>query len=144
MTKPLMKSMLCLTAVLAFACAPSAFAGHGHYRGGYHGYGGGYHGHYGRYYGGYGRPYYHRDHFGNWIAGAIVLGAVTSLVVDATQPTVYYTSPPPAVYANPPVVYSSPPVVYSSPGVVYRNAPPVGSDPYQTRYIGHDDSYQGN
>lgn len=155
MTKTLMRPMLCLTAVLAMLCAPSAFAGHGRWdRDGHDGYR--YRGHAGYRYGGhghsfhrdrYGRAYEHHDHFGNWLAGALVLGAVTDLVVDATQPRVYYSEPPRVYYSEPPVVYENPPVVYSRAHVVYRVEPPVEQveiDPYQTRYLGYDDGDDGD
>lgn len=128
MTKPLMKSTLCLTAVLALLCAPAAFAGHGRHGGWHHD---GYRGHAERYRGGWGHEYrggryvYDRDGIGHWVAGALVLGALTSLVVDATQP---------------PVVYQREPV-YPRTRVIVQEAPRgrVYVDPYQTRYIGHDD-----
>ncbi|MDA3913983.1 hypothetical protein [Oleiagrimonas sp.] len=132
MTKPLIKTVLCLTTMFALACAPAAFADHGYHRGhGDYGYRGD-RGHAVRYYGhGYrdhDRRYGYRDHFGLWVAGAIVLGALTQLVVDATQPatTVYY---------------SNPPVVDTRTRVIYRDRPvqQVYVDPYRTRYIGHDD-----
>ncbi|KGI77855.1 hypothetical protein [Oleiagrimonas soli] len=133
MSSTLVKSIACAAAVAAMVVAPSAFAGHGRH-GGYH-YRGGYYGHAVRYHGGYGHHYYHRDHFGRWVAGAVVVGALTSLVVNATQPRVVY--------------YDNPPVVYSRTRVIYRDVPvervyesrTVYSDPYQTRYIGRDDSY---
>jgi hypothetical protein len=91
-----------------------------------------------RYYGGYGHRYYHRDHFGRWVVGALALGALTHLVVDATQPrVVYYSAPPPVVYPQSRVIYRSAPVTR----VVESES--VASDPYQTRYLGHDDSDEG-
>lgn len=130
------KSLACIVAVAALAFAPGAFAGHGRH-GGWHGdrdYRG--HAHVVRYYGGYGpRYYYHRDSFGHWVAGAIVLGALTNLVVDATQPrVVYYGAPPPVVYPRTGVVYRGAPVTR-----VYESGT-MSADPYQTRYIGRDDS----
>jgi hypothetical protein len=134
------KSIACMAAVAALAFAPSAFAGHGRH-GGYHGFHG-HRGHVVRYHGGHGYyryHHYHRDNFGRWVAGAVVLGALTHLVVDATQPrVVYYDNPTAVVYEQPPVVYRSAPVTR-----VYRSDSGSG-DPYQTRYIGHDDSYDGH
>jgi len=139
MTKPLMKTTLCLTAVLALACAPAAFADHGRHGGWGHD---GYRGHGERYRGGWGHEYrggryvYDRDGIGHWVAGALVLGALTNLIVDATQP--------PVVYQRAPVVYERAPV-YPRTRVIYREAPPprVYVDPYRTRYIGHVDDDDG-
>lgn len=134
MTKPRMKTTLCLTAVLALLCAPAAFADHGRHGGWRHD---GWHRHAERYRGGWGHHYrgryvYDRDGIGHWVAGAIVLGALTNLIVEATQP---------------PVVYAPPPPVYPRTRVIVQEAPRIRvyDDPYQTRYIGHeDDDDDGN
>ena len=103
------------------------YGGYGGYRGGdYDGYrGGGYHGH-GGYWSG-----------GNWIAGALLTGAVVGLVANSFQPAPYY---------RPQVVYSQPS------NVVYENGPQTTqiitrtttySQP--TRYVREDDDgYYGN
>lgn len=131
MNKPKLKPLIALAAAVSMAFAPAAFARghHGGWHGGYHG---GYHGHY-RHYRGYG---YH-DHFGRWLAGAAVAGAVTGLVIDATAPRSYYYDDAPTV------------VYRRSPTVVYEDAPPVVVehrvvettrvyDDHDTRYIRDD------
>jgi hypothetical protein len=135
------KTIPSLTAAIALAFAPAAFAGHGrhggHYRGHYSGYYGGHHrGYYGHHYRG------HYNHAGNWIAGAIVAGAVVSLIADATAPRTVYYERPRVVYEQPPVVYEQAPPVVVQRRVVYTTGT-VYADPYGTRYI-RDDGYRGN
>lgn len=146
MNKPLTQTMLCLVAVAGMLCAPAAFAGRGRLAGWHGGYGYGHawrdHRDWGheRWGDRHGDWHYVRDHdgFGHWVAGALVLGALTNLVIDATQPRVVY--------------YGRPPVVYSRTRVIYRDRPPVRvyreetvyGDPYDTRYIGHEDDDEGD
>lgn len=146
MSRPIfIKAALCAVAASAFAFAPAAFAGHhgrgGGWHGGYHGgWHGGYHGGWHGYRGHYGH-YYHRDHFGRWVAGAVVVGAVAGLIADATQPrSVVYYDDPPVVYRRERVIYEREPVVYER--RVYETRT-VYEDPYQTRYI-RDDGYDGD
>ena len=142
MTKPFAKTTLCLAAVLGLLCAPAAFAGHGRLAGwhGHRGHGHVWRGHHrgwdhdGWRYRHEGRRYvYDRDGFGHWVAGALVVGALTQLVVDATQPRVVYERRPPVVYSRTRVIVRSAP-----PERVYQSRT-VYADPYQTRYIGHVD-----
>lgn len=155
MTTPWNKTALCLAALLGMLCAPAAFAGHGRLAGwhGHRGHDRAWRGHDrgwshhrrwghdrgwdrdGWRYRHEGRRYvYDHDGFGHWVAGALVVGALTQLVVDATRQRVVYER-------------RAPPVVYSRTRVVVRDAPPeraygggtVYADPYHTRYLGHVD-----
>ncbi len=130
------KPLACVVAAATLAFAPSAFAGHWRHHGGWH------HGHdharVVRYHDGWRhrdfdrRRYYgHGDHFGRWVAGAVVLGALTQMVVESSQPRVVYDRPPPVVYSRTRVIVRSAPPVR-----VYGNGAMYG-DPYQTRYLGH-------
>ncbi|GEM_PF-5259738 len=141
MIKTRMKTLLCVTAVLALAAAPVVQAEHGprdgwRDRGGY-----GHHDRDVRWHGEYRRGWRGHDHdgFGRWVAGAVVLGALTNLVVDATRPRVtYYYEQPPVVYSRTRIIYRDAPVERVYEERVYEGRP-VYVDPYRTRYIGHED-----
>ncbi|NII09074.1 hypothetical protein [Oleiagrimonas sp. C23AA] len=140
MKLPNLKTLVSLAAAASLALAPAAFA-HGHgYRGGWHGGYHGYHGHYRHYHG-------HYDRAGRWIAGAIVAGALTSLVIDATTPrtTTYYDNGYAPYYdGSSTVVYSRAPrtVVYEDAPVVVERRRVVETtrvyDDHGTRYIRDD------
>ncbi len=133
---------MAVAAAIAMPLSASArgWGGHG-YNGGGHGYYGGHggYGHGGGYYG-HGGGYYGRGggHWsgGNWIAGAIVTGAVVGLVSNAFRPApVYYGQP---VYSQPrTVIYQDAPVVQRR---VVETRTVVYDDPYETRYV-RDDGY---
>lgn len=128
-----LKTLLSLAVAATLVAAPNAFAGHGRWGHGWHGDRGDFHGwhDHGR---GHDRGHYrgHYDRFGNWVAGAIVTGAIVGLIADATAPrTVYYGTPDTVYYAPPPRT-----VVYRGPTVVYEGDPDVdGRRVYETTRV---------
>ncbi len=153
MSRKISRGVLSALAVLAFAAAPTAFAGHGHWFGrsdrGHGDYHDSYRGYHGRWDSYHGRWYHRRGDYaplGGWVAGAVIAGALTNLVIDATAPqTIYYGAPPP-----PPVVYRhyrQPTVIYEedAPTFIERRVedPRVYDDPHRTRYI-RDDGWDGH